>query len=143
MSPIPHWFERTSRKFDHASQMEPEVNRVEASGARIIRVSQQRIEYVNMKGQEQFIDLEECAKNWVRWCGDNNEEFVPVPGASQADIDAERARCVGLRGGTDPVWWAKFMNERKTRFEFASWEARWRELQGPLMTAGWCTFDTE
>ena len=35
------------------------------------------------------------------------------------------------------------MNERKTRFEFETWEALWRELQGPLMVAGWNTFDTE
>ena len=140
MSPIPNWIERESHD---ASRMSPEGNRVGASGARIVRVSQQRIEYINKAGQEQFIDLEECARNWVRWYEDHRQEFIRMPGGSEADIDAENARCVGLRGGTYPVWWAEFMNEEKTRFEFGSWEALWRQLQGPLMVAGWRTFDTE
>ncbi len=124
------------------SQTMPEVVQVGTPGVRIARITQKRIDYVDMAGQAQFIDLEECARNWVRWYNDHRHEFLPVPDASQAEVDAENARCVGQRGGSHPLWWAEMMNERKTRFEFESWEALWRELQGPLMQAGWCTFDT-
>jgi len=139
-----------------------EVIRVGTSGARIVRVTQKHIEYIDMAGQGQFIDLEECARTWGRWY---DHGFFPVPGRwarwhahsnellpipelfpgppSQADIDAWNARCVGQRGGGYPLWWAELMNGRKTRFEFNTWEALWRQLQGPLMVTGWNTFDTE
>jgi hypothetical protein len=87
--------------------------------------------------------LEECARNWVRWCHNHRQEVLPLRGASQAEIDAENARTVGLRGGSYPLWWTEFMNERKTRFESGTWEDLWGKLQGPLMAAGWQTFDTE
>lgn len=120
----------------------PEVVRVGASGARILSVTKERVGYIDMAGQEQSIDLKECAGNWTRWHDNHRQDFHAVPGASQADVDAENARCVGQRGGSHPLWWAEFMNERKTRFEFGSWEALWQELYGPLMVAGWSTFDT-
>jgi hypothetical protein len=69
-------------------------------------------------------------------------DLVPVSGASQEEIDTWNARCVGQRGGSYHQW-VEFMNDRKTRFEFETWEARVKELQGPLMVAGWNTFDTE
>jgi hypothetical protein len=121
----------------------PEVHRIGSSDARIVRVTDQRIEYTDAAGRRQFVDLEECARCWVRWCHDHRQEFLPLGGASQAEIDAENARTVGLRGGGFPLWWTEFMNERKTRFEFESWEACRRELLGPLIAAGWRTFDAE
>jgi hypothetical protein len=139
MSGVRNWF---ARKFGNMShEPEPEVHRIGPSGARIVRVTHQRIEYTDAAGRRQFIDLEECAKCWVRWCHDHRQEFLLV--GAQAEIDGENARTVGLRGGGYPLWWAEFMNERKTRFEFETWEARCRELQGPLLAAGWRTFDTE
>lgn len=126
------------------SRTKPEVVQIGAPGVYIARVTQKRIEYVDMKGQEQFIDLEECARNWVRWYDDHNQEFISMPGVSKTEIDAENARCVGQRGGgSQPVYWVAFMNERKTRFEFRTWQALWRQLQVPLIEAGWGTFDTE
>jgi hypothetical protein len=152
----------------HMNQTAGEVVRIGASGARIVRVTQERIEYIDMAGPDQFIDLEECARSWGRWYDIHSHEFFPVPGCrarvrwhevrsheflptlevspgppSQTDIDAWNARCVGQRGGGDPLWRVEFMNKRKTRFEFETWEALWRELQGRLMVAGWNTFDTE
>jgi hypothetical protein len=96
-----------------------------------------------MAGREGFVDLGECARNWVRHHDEHREEFIPTRGTSQADIDAENARIVGERGETDNVWWVDVMNERKTRFEFETWEALCVDLRGPLMRAGWLTFDTE
>ena len=132
MSRVRNWFERTS-----------DVHRIESSGARIVRVTEKRIEYIDAAGRVQFVDLEECARSWVRWCHNHRQEVLPLGGASQAEIDADNARTVGLRGGSYPLWWAEFINERKTRFEFGTWEDLWGKLQGPLMAAGWRTFDTE
>jgi hypothetical protein len=116
-----------------------EVVRVGASGARIVAVTRQRIDYIDMAGQEQFIDLEECASRWGRWHDDRSQEFLPMPGATEQGIAAWNARCVGQRG----FQWAEFMNERNTRFEFATYEALYTELLDPLRQAGWHTFDTD
>src|SRR5664279_5360434 len=105
------------------SQTVPEIVRVGDSGARILRVTQESIEYLDMTGQSQSIDLQDCARNWVRWHGEHSEEFIPVPCASQIDIDMENAHCVGQRGADDRSWWIELMNQRKTRFEFETWEA--------------------
>src|SRR5262245_8204046 len=43
-----------------------EIVRMGASGARIVAVTRQRIDYLDMAGREQFIDLEECARRWGR-----------------------------------------------------------------------------
>lgn len=139
MSRVRNWFERTLDPLSHEAA--PEVHRVGSSGSHIVAVTEKRIEYTDATGRGQFVDLQECAKNWQGWYNDHRQEFLPL--GSQVEIDAENARTVGLRGGSYPVWWAEFMNERKTRFEFGTWEALWRELQGPLMVAGWRTFDSE
>jgi hypothetical protein len=132
-----NWFERTF------GNLTPEVHRVGSSNARIVSVTHQHIEYTDTAGRRLFVDLQGCAACWMRWCHDHRQEFIPLGGASQAEIDAENAHTFGLRGVGSPLWWIEFMNERKTRFEFESWEARCRELQGPLLAAGWRTFDTE
>jgi hypothetical protein len=126
-----------------ATDTTSEVIRIGASGARIVKVSQKRIEYVDMAGKQQFIDLEICAKNWVGWHDQHAHEFFPLPGASDEDVTTWNARCVGQRGALDNPPWAEFTNERKTRFEFETGEALYRELLGPLMQAGWHTFDID
>ncbi len=77
----------------------PEVIRVGVAGARIQGVSRQRIEYVDTEGQEHFVDLEDCARNWLHWHEDHSQEFSSLPGATQEDFDTENARYVGRRGG--------------------------------------------
>ena len=141
MSRMRNWFERTFGNLTHKAA--PEVHRIGSSNARIVSVTHQHIQHTDAAGRRLFVDLPECATCWMRWCQDHRQEFFPLGGASQAEIDAENARTVGLRGGGSPLWWIEFMNERKTRFEFESWEARCRDLQGPLLAAGWRTFDTE
>jgi len=138
---VKNWFERTLDNNSH--QAAPDVHRIGSSGARIVRVTEKRVEYIDAAGRGQFVDVEECARNWVRWCHNHRQDFLPLGGASQAEIEEENARTVGLRGGSYPLWWAEFMNQRKTRFEFGTSEDRWGKLQGPLMVAGWRTFDTE
>ena len=126
-----------------AADATPEVIRVGAFGARIISVASQRLDYIDMAGQEQSIDLEECAKNWAGWSRDHRQEFVLFPGTSEKSSARWNARCVGERGALDDPPWAAFMNERKTCFEFETYEALDEELLGPLMQAGWHTFDTD
>lgn len=125
-----------------AGDATPEVVRIGAIGGRIVNVTQKCIEYIDMAGQEQFVDLDECAKNWARRHDDHRQKFFPLPGATEQGITAWNARCVGQRAATDNSPWVEFMNKRKTRFEFGTYEAIYGELLEPLMRAGWHTFDT-
>lgn len=122
-------------------QESTEVVRIEAAQARILRITPKHVEYIGLTGPQQSIDLEECARNWVRWCDEREHEFIILSG-SRADIDLWNARCVGTRGAMDQPPWVQFMNDRNTRFEFRSYEAVYEELLEPLMKNGWHTFDT-
>ena len=110
---------------------EREIVRIGVSEARIVGVTRERIDYIDEAGQEQFIDLEECA-------GVGGE--ARSNRAKRARL--ERTVCVGQRGALDNPPWAEFMNERKTHFEFATYEDLYGELLTPLRQAGWHTFDT-
>ena len=120
-----------------------EVIRVGDPPSRILQIDRASIEHIDMSGQKQSIDLEECARNWVRWCDDHILDLILVSGASKADADAWNARCVGERGALSDPPWVQFMNERNTRFEFSHYEAVYTELLGLLLKMGWHTFDTE
>src|SRR5271157_277264 len=124
-------------------QATPEVIRVGVSGARIVRVTHEFVEYIDMTGQVQSLDLEQCATDWVKWKKENKQSFLNVSGASEAEIDAWDARTVGTRGALDDPPWVEFMNERRTRFEFETYEALCAELRKPLGDAGWFTFDMD
>src|SRR5262245_51330890 len=100
-----------------------EVVRIGVSDARIVAVTRQRIDYIDMAGQYLFVDLEECARTWARWHDEHRSDFLPLAGASEPSIVAWNACCVGKRGACDNPPWAAFMNERNTRFEFKSDEA--------------------
>jgi hypothetical protein len=118
-----------------------DIIRVGTSHARILSVTAVRIEYLDMTEKRQSINLEECAKNWVRWHHDHTQEFVLI--GSKTDADAWNARCVGTRSALTHPPSAELMNERNTRFEFTNSEALYRELLGPLLHKGWHTFDTD
>jgi len=118
-----------------------EVIRIETGSSRIISITQQRIEYLGLAGEPCTIDLEECARNYMRWHSDHSDEFVALSGP--AEVDAWNARCVGTRDLCDSPPWVQFMNERRTRFEFDSYEAIYRELLTPLSRYGWQTFDMD
>jgi hypothetical protein len=89
----------------------PEVVRIGTSGARIVAVTQEGIDYIDMAGQEQFINFGECA-----------------------DIE----RFVGHRDTSADPPYAQIMN---TRFEFRTGEALLGDLIFPLMKAGRNTLD--
>src|SRR5262245_20904353 len=90
---------------------QPEIVQIGVSGARIVAVTHQRIDYIDMAGQEQFIDLEECAGSWGRLRDAQSQSFLPLPGATEEGIAEWNARCVGQRDLSDSPPWAEFMNE--------------------------------
>ena len=119
-----------------------EVIRISAGDTRIVSVSPRQIEYIALTGERCTIDLEESARNWENRYRNDSDEFVPITD-SQAEVDDWNARCVGTRGALDDPPWVEFMNARRTRFEFDSYEAIYRELLGPISRYGWHTFDTD
>ena len=133
LKPVPNLFER---QLEHKRGW-PEVIRIGKQRARILSITHECIEYLDRAGDEQFVDLEQCARNWMRWFQDHREQFITLP--YHPFLIDENDRTVALRGKQ----WAEFMNDRKTRFEFESWEASCIKLLGPLLRAGWRTFDTD
>jgi hypothetical protein len=125
------------------SDPSPEIVRIGVSGARILSITHERLDYIDEAGQEQCIDLQECAKRWGRWRGERSRDFLPLPGATDQGIADWNARCVGQRGALGNPPWAEFITEPRIRFAFASYEALYRELLDPLGRAGWHTFDTD
>src|SRR5580658_6855956 len=93
--------------------IEGEVIPVGASEDRIVRVTPDRIEYIDLAGQDQVIDLDECATNWVQYWKDQSTDFIFMPRATQESVDAWNARCVGRRGREGTLYWVELMNERK------------------------------
>jgi hypothetical protein len=118
-----------------------EIIRIGVSGARILGVSHERVDYTDEAGFKQSIDLQECAKRWGGWHDERSQDFRPLPGASGPIIADWNAGCVGLRGASDDPPWAEFMTEPRSRFQFANDETLYRELLNPLRVAGWHTFD--
>ena len=115
------------------NQMVPEIVRIGVSNARITCVTPQRVEYVDEAGQECFVDLDECARNWVE---EDEDHFVLW---TSEDRDAV-ARYVATRDLLHDPAWIEFKNKRRTRFEFGSSnEARGLKLQ--LMRLRWRTDD--
>ena len=122
---------------------EHETIRIGVSGARIVAVTRKRIDYIDMAGKEQFIDLEESAKGFGLWYA--SQEFLSFGDASEGSFEesiaAWNANCVGKRGALEDPPWAEFMNARNTRFEFATEGALYGYLLVPLEQVGWDTFD--
>jgi hypothetical protein len=92
------------------NQIVPEIVRIGAGNARIKCVTPQRVEYFDEAGQECFVDLDECARNRVKYVeswredGARNGDFCLVAECSVQD--------------DSPCF--EFMNDRHTRFEFGS-----------------------
>ena len=56
----------------------PEIVRIGVGNARIKCVTRQRVEYLDEAGQECFVDLEECARNWVQSHDEDDEDDFVV-----------------------------------------------------------------
>ena len=94
--------------------MERELVRIGEGVAQIVRVSPERIEYIDEGGVAQAVELEAC------------------------DLGG---KAVGWRNliATPPY---VFLNDdRKTSFLFASYEAAYELFLAPLSLAGWTTLD--
>jgi len=93
------------------NQMVPEIVRIGVANALIKCVTPQRVEYFDEAGQECFVDLDECAKNWVKLRGAHRHG---------------KYRYVAGRGMIQHPHWVEFTNKRHTRLEFWSSEAHGR-----------------
>jgi hypothetical protein len=114
------------------NQMMPEIVRIGVADARIKCVTPRRVEYLDEAGQECFVDLEECARNWPQL----NLDML----TSEDRAPARRYRYVAMRGLLEEPPWIEFKNERRTRLEFVSSnEALGLKLQ--LIKARWRTLD--
>jgi hypothetical protein len=123
------------------NQPDPEIVRIGNGHAGINSVTAERVEYRDEAGQDRFLDLRQCARNWGGHREQNGRDFILLPGVSTNSADAWNLRCVGMRGILDDPPWVEFINERRTRFEFPSEETAYADLLGPLQEAGWHTFD--
>ena len=119
-----------------ANQMVPEIVRFGVANSRIKCVTPQRVEYLDEAGQECFVDLEECARNWVQLHNKDDDDLIRM--TSQGFFDSFYSSFVGQRGLLDDPPWVEFMNKRRTRFEFGS-ENEARKLLRPLRAHGWRT----
>jgi hypothetical protein len=118
------------------SQIVPEIVRIGVGNARINCVTPQRVDYRDKAGQECFVDIEECARNWVQLHNKDDDYLVLL--TSQGIFDSFYSSFVGQHGLLDDPPWVEFTNKRRTRFEFRSNEEA-RALRRKLRGAGWRT----
>jgi hypothetical protein len=105
--------------------------------ARIKCVTPQRVEYFDEAGQECFVDLDECARNW-RLRNEDEDDFDLL--TSEDSAATSSSRYVGDRALSFDPPWIEFRNNRRTRLEFeSSNEALGLKLQ--LMSVRWLTLD--
>ena len=83
-------------------------------------VTAQRVAFVDDRGEEGSVDLDECAQACA------TEEGM-------AGAGGERPRCVGWRGSlfSNPSW-AQFIDRHDTRFEFQTGAKMVQSLLAPL-----------
>jgi hypothetical protein len=98
----------------------PEIVRIDVGNARIKRVTRQRLEYINEAGQECFVDLEECARNWALSLTEEDEDDFDLLTSEDSAAARRKPRYVGGRGLLEDPPWIEFANKRRTRFEFES-----------------------
>ena len=115
-----------------------EIIRLDVGDARIKSVASQRVEYLDEAGLERFVDLEECARNWVQLHNKDDGELVLL--TSQGIFDSFYSSFVGQHGFLDDQSWIKFSNKRRTRFEFGSVKEA-HSLRRNLRGVGWRTKD--
>jgi hypothetical protein len=117
-------------------EIAPEIVRIGVTNARIKCVKYQRVEYLDRAGQECFVDLKECARNWVQLHSSDDDYLVLL--TSQGIFDSFYSSFVGQHGLLDDPPWVQFVNKRRTRFEFRSNEEA-HALRRKLRGSGWRT----
>ena len=69
-----------------------EIVKIGVSGTRILGVTRQRIDYIDVAGLKKSLDLVACAKSWVRGHDNAKQEFCLLPGATEQSAAAWNAR---------------------------------------------------
>ena len=126
-----------------------ECVRIGTGAARITHVTNQKVTYIDERGRELFVDLNECQRigsgleiagvfppsDDVDWASVADGVYSSSDSAGQT---APAGGCVGLRGALDHPPWFQFLNRRRTQFEFKNRDALYAELLTPM---GRTTFD--
>lgn len=106
-----------------AADVEKDVVKIGSAGARIVRITAERLDYIDMAGRSRSLDLRLCHQNWMK----RHETISKEP-------------WVGERGVLDGPPWVEFLGERTVRFEFESTDAL-ADVLRPLRELGWRTRD--
>ena len=123
-----------------------ECVRIGTGPARITRVTDQKVEYIDESSRELFVDLQECERIAGRleiaglFPPSDDLDWASVADgiSSSSEQTVPAGGCVGLRGALDDPPWFQFLNRRRTQFEFKDREALDAELLTPM---GRMTFD--
>jgi hypothetical protein len=116
--------------------------------AKITRISEAAVDYLDEAGRAFSVDLSECTRTWT--CLTLGGAFPPGDDddwSKFADDHADLIKSdvwrgvIGLRGVIDDPPWCQFLNRRRTQFEFRSREIIENDLLQPLARYGWQTFD--
>ncbi len=92
------------------------VVQIGPGGGQILSISPKGIEFIDETGKEHFIDLTKSYSIAKRTTSDY----------------------IGWRKLDEPPWWVEI---RKVRFVFPSYEAAYEELLDSMMEHGWTTMD--
>ena len=126
-----------------------ELVRMGTGSARIVEITRQRLRYIDDRGADAFVDLEDCARIYLTLESAGlfppNDETdwtaLAVANLQFSNLDVSLSGCVGLRGALDSPPWFQFLDRRRTQFEFKDGEALRAQLRHPLAAVGWQTWD--
>jgi hypothetical protein len=114
--------------------------------AKISEIARTKIVYIDGRGVQQFVDLEESA----RTCGvlERTGAWPPPEdldwtayAAAHSELSNVRLGLVGMRGAVDEPPWFQFFDRRRTLFEFKDRDTIYSELITPMARHGWQTWD--
>ena len=119
-----------------------EIVRIGVGGARITSVTREKVDYLDETERQLEIDLEKCAEGWDHYMREHWDEFIHgIPTGFHLLNSKVKFTCVGDRNAKAQAPWARFFNERYTRFEFRAGHELHGLLHRPLLHVGRYMFD--
>lgn len=125
-----------------------ELVRMGDGPARISEIAPAKIVYIDGRGVEQFVDLEESARTCSvlertgAWPPPEDLDWSAYAAAHPELYKRDfKHRLVGMRGAADEPPWFQFFDRRRTLFEFKDRDTIYAELITPMVRHGWQTWD--
>lgn len=103
-------------------------------------INKNSLQYIDGNGDLQFIDFEECRKNWVEYVN-KSEDF------SVNNLSVNETKCIGLRNMINKPPYIEFFTDHKVKieFKFSTFcllpHKAFTELQAKITEIGWNTYD--